>query len=109
MLHLVADTLVIFLAASLTKPVQPLLDAYAARTGTVIQRESGASLEHARKITELHRVPDVLLLADVEVISQLLVPKYTTWYAEFARNRLVVAFTDRSKYAKEVSAANWTR
>ena len=104
-----ADTLLIYVAASLTKPIQPVLDAYAARTGTVILRESGASLEHARKITELHRVPDLLLLADVEVISQLLVPKYATWYAEFARNRMVVAYTDRSKRAREITPDNWTK
>lgn len=104
---LLADTLLIYVAASLTKPIQPVLDAYAARTGTVIQRESGASLEHARKITELHRTPDLLLLADVEVISQLLVPKYASWYAEFARNRMVVAYTDRSKRAKEIAPENW--
>ena len=108
MLHLVADTLVLYLAASLSKPMQPLLDAYAARTGTVIQRESGASLEHVRKVTELRRVPDVMMLADAEVIPQLLVPKYATWYAEFARNRLVVAFTSKSKHASEINAGNWT-
>jgi len=108
MLHLVVDTLVVFLAASLSKPMQPVLDSFAARTGTVIQRESGASLEHVRKITELHRTPDVLLLADAEVIPQLLVPKYATWYAGFARNRLVVAYTPRSKHAKEINATNWT-
>src|SRR3954469_9225855 len=108
MLAIPADTLVLFVAASLTKPLQPVLDSFAARTGTVIQRESGASLEHARKITELHHVPDLLLLADVEVIAQLLVPTYATWYAEFARNRLVVAYTDRSKYARDVTPQNWT-
>ena len=108
MLHLAADTLVIFLAASLNKPMQPVLDSFAARTGTVIQRESGASLEHVRKITELHRIPDALLLADVEVIPQLLVPKYATWYAEFARNRMVVAYTPRSKHSGEINPANWT-
>jgi molybdate/tungstate transport system substrate-binding protein len=106
---LLADTLLIYVAASLTKPIQPILDAYAARTGTVIQRESGASLEHARKITELHRVPDLLLLADVEVISQLLVPKYASWYAEFARNRMVVAYTDRSKRSREITPDNWMK
>jgi molybdate/tungstate transport system substrate-binding protein len=105
---ILADTLVIFLAASLTKPIQPVLDAFAARTGAVIQRESGASLEHVRKITELHRIPDVVMLADAEVIPQLLVPKYATWYAEFARNRMVVAYTPRSKHANEVNASNWT-
>ncbi len=108
MLRLVADTLVLYLAASLSKPMQPILDAYSARTGTVIQRESGASLEHIRKVTELHRVPDLMLLADAEVIPQLLVPKYATWYAEFARNRLVVAYTARSKHASEINADNWT-
>src|SRR5437899_2300560 len=107
MLHLIADTLIIYLAASLNKPMQPLLDAYAARSGTVIQRESGATLEHVRKVTELHRVPDLMLLADAEVIPQLLLPKYATWYAEFARNRLVVAYTPKSKQAAELNANTW--
>ena len=107
MLHFVADTLVVFLAASLSKPIQPVLDSFAARSGTVVQRESGASLEHVRKVTELHRIPDLLLLADAEVIPQLLVPTYATWYAEFARNRLVIAFTPRSKHANEINASNW--
>ncbi|HEY4132563.1 MAG TPA: extracellular solute-binding protein [Gemmatimonadaceae bacterium] len=109
MLGIVADTLVLYIAASLTKPMQPALDTFAARTGTVIQRESGASLEHVRKITELHRIPDVLLLADVEVFPQLLVPKYASWYAEFARNRMVVAYTPKSKHANEINASNWTK
>src|SRR5215470_4359567 len=105
---ILADTLLLFIAASLTKPIQPVLDTFAARTGVVIQRESGASLEHVRKITDLHRVPDVLLLADVDVIAQLLVPRYASWYADFARNRMVVAYTDRSRHAKQITAANWT-
>jgi molybdate/tungstate transport system substrate-binding protein len=109
MLPFVADTVVLFLAASLARPLQATLDAYAARTHTVIQRESGATLEHVRKITELHRTPDLLLLADAEVFPQFLVPKYSSWFAEFARNRMVVAYTDRSKHAKDITAANWTK
>jgi molybdate/tungstate transport system substrate-binding protein len=107
MIGLVSDTLLVYLAASLTRPIQPVLDTFAARTGIVVQRESGASLEHVRKITELHRVPDLLLLADVEVFPQLLVPQYATWYAEFARNRMVVAYTKRSKHAGEITRDNW--
>lgn len=103
-----ADTLVIFLAASLAKPLQPVLDDFAARTGIVIERESGASLEHVRKITELHRVPDVLWLADADVFPKMLVPRYATWYAEIARNRMVVAYTRKSKHANEITASNWT-
>jgi molybdate/tungstate transport system substrate-binding protein len=109
MVPILADTLLIFVAASLTKPIQPVLDSFAARTGTVVQRESGASLEHVRKITELGRIPDVLLLADDEVFEQLLIPKYASWHAQFARNRLVVAYTPRSKHANEITRENWTQ
>jgi molybdate/tungstate transport system substrate-binding protein len=103
-----ADTLVLFVAASLTKPLQPVLDAFTAQTGIVIQRESGASLEHVRKITDLHRVPDVLLLADADVFPRYLVPAHATWYADFARNRMVVAYTPKSKHAGEITPDNWT-
>src|SRR4030095_17117296 len=89
-----SDTLLIYLAASLTRPLQPVLDRFAARERVVVHRESGGSLEHARKITELHRIPDLVLLADEEVFPQLLVPAHATWYAGFARNRMVVAYTD---------------
>ncbi len=97
----------VFIAASLTKPMQPVFDAFRERTGIVVQRESGGSLEHARKITELHRIPDLLLLADADVFPRLLAPRHTTWYAEFARNRMVVAYTSKSKHASEISASNW--
>jgi molybdate/tungstate transport system substrate-binding protein len=109
MLPFAADTILIFIAASLTKPLQPTLDAYAARTHTVILREAGATLEHVRKITELHQTPDLLLLADADVFPQFLVPKYSSWFAEFARNRMVVAYTDNSKHAKDINAGNWTK
>ena len=103
------DTVLIYLAASLTKPLQPALDSFASRNNVLIQRESGASLEHARKITDLGRVPDLLALADVEVFPQLLMPAHVAWYAEFARNRMIVGYTDRSRDAAEIDSANWTR
>lgn len=103
------DTVVVFLAASLTRPLQVALDSFAARTGAVVQRESGASLEHARKLTDLGRIPDVIALADVEVFPQLLMPAHVRWYAEFARNRMVIAYTDRSRRAAELDSTTWMR
>ena len=103
------DTLVVYLAASLTRPLQPALDTFAAKRRVVIQRESGASLEHARKLTELHRVPDLIALADVEVFSQLLMPEHVSWYAEFARNRMIVGYTDKSRHAAALDSSSWTR
>jgi molybdate/tungstate transport system substrate-binding protein len=103
------DTVVVYLAASLTKPFQATLDTFAAHNGVVVQRESGASLEHARKLTDLGRIPDVLALADVEVFPQLLMPEQVAWYAEFARNRMVIGYTDRSRHAAEIDSTNWPR
>src|SRR4029078_12016768 len=88
-------------------PMQPALDTFSARTGIVVLRESGGSLEHARKVTELQRIPDLLLLADADVFPRLLSPRYTTWVAEFARNRMVVAYTAKSKHASDITSANW--
>ena len=96
-----------YVAASLAPAVHAVADTFAKRTGTVVLIESGGSLEHARKITELGRVPDVLVLADYEVFPQLLVPTYVTWYAQFARNRMVVAYTPRSRFANAITASNW--
>jgi len=103
------DTVVVFTAASLAAPVRAALDAFARRTGTVVLQENGASLELARRITDLHRVPDVIALADEEVFPRLLVPRAASWYARFARNRMVLAYTDHSQNAASVSAANWYR
>jgi molybdate/tungstate transport system substrate-binding protein len=103
------DTVVVYLAASLSKPLQAALDTFAARSNAVIQRESGGSLEHARKLTELGRIPDVIALADPEVFPQLLMPKYVTWYADFARNRMIIGYTDRSRHAADIDSTNWRR
>jgi len=69
------DSAVVYLAASLTKPLQAALDTFAARNNAVVERESGGSLEHGRKLTELGRIPDVIALADPEVFPQLLMPR----------------------------------
>lgn len=104
-----SGTAVIYIAASLTKPLHTVLDAWAREHEVRIQLESGGSLEHARKITELHRVPDLLLLADADVFPRLLVPRYVASYAEFARNRMVVAYQPSSRYASRIDSTNWMR
>ena len=101
------DTVVVFAAASLTGPMRVALDTFARRTGAVVSEEHGGSLELARRITDLHRIPDAVVLADQEVFPEMLIPGATSWYAAFARNRMVVAYTDRSRHADEITPANW--
>ena len=94
-------------AASITRPMHAVLDSFAARTGAKYELEPGASLEIARRMTELHKTPDVVLLADPEVFPQLLMPQYVHWYALFARNRIVLAYTAGSRGAATISSSNW--
>jgi molybdate/tungstate transport system substrate-binding protein len=99
--------LVVFNAGSLARPLRVALDTFAARERIRFQQEHAGSLETARKLTELGRIPDVIALADYEVFPQVLMPAHVAWYAQFARNRMVLAYTDRSRLASEVTPANW--
>ena len=100
-------TLIVYNAGSLARPLRAALDSFAARTGAIIEQESAGSLESARKLTELGKTPDIVALADYKVFPQLLVPAHTTWYAAFARNRMVLAHTARSRFANEITADDW--
>lgn len=104
-----AAGLTVMNAASITRPVRALLDTFAARTGVKYSLEPGASLEVARRLTELHQSADVLMLADPEVFPKLLMPGYVHWYTVFARNRIVLAYTSGSRGADRINAANWRR
>jgi molybdate/tungstate transport system substrate-binding protein len=99
---------VVFNAGSLSKPFNDLLRAFKARYPEVVPaQENSGSLEAARKLTDLGKIPDVIGVADYEVISQLLIPRHATWYATFARNSMVILYTDGSSGAGEITGRNW--
>jgi molybdate/tungstate transport system substrate-binding protein len=99
--------LVVYNAGSLALPLRAALDSFAAREKITVEQENAGSLETARKLTELGKIPDIVAVADYEVIPLLLVPDHATWYAKFARNRMVLAYQDRSRGAAEINTDNW--
>lgn len=102
--------LTVFNAGSLAYPVRELLSAFArAHPGVAPRQESSGSLEAARKLTELGKIPDVLAVADYNVITKLLMPQYATWHVTFASNAMVLAYSDRSAGATEITGENWWR
>jgi molybdate/tungstate transport system substrate-binding protein len=103
------DRLVVYNAGSLARPLRAALDTFARREGVRIEQESAGSLETARKLTELGKTPDIIALADHEIFPHLLVPDHTRWYALFARNRMVIAYTDSSRRAGEMNSERWWR
>lgn len=100
--------LVVFNAGSLALPMRDLLRAFqAAHPGVRPAQESSGSLEAARKLTELGKIPDVLAVADQQVIPSLLIPRYATWFVSFARNAMVLAYHPRAPGARQINAGNW--
>lgn len=99
--------LIVYNAGSLAQPIRAALDSFSARTGVSYEQENAGSLETARKLTELGKIPDLIALADHEVFPNVLMPDYTTWYARFARNRMVIAYSAQSRFAGEITPDNW--
>src|SRR5215207_2559306 len=104
----VGGPLVVFNAGSLAKPFSDLLKAFKATHPNVDPaQENSGSLEAARKLTELGKIPDVIGVADYGVISKILVPEHASWFVTFARNSMVLIYTDQSVAADEINGQNW--
>ena len=99
--------LVVYNAGSLARPLKAVLDTFARRENVRIDQENAGSLESARKLTELGKIPDLIALADADVFPGYLVPAHVDRYVEFAENRMVVAYTENSRGQSEITPQNW--
>lgn len=69
--------------------------------------ESSGSLLAVRKVTELNKKADVVLVADELLIRKMLITQYADWYIGYCKDSIVLAFTDKSKYTSEINTQNW--
>ena len=126
-------------ADSLIIPFGHLAQAYEqAHPGVRVQTESHGSIQVIRQVTDLHRSFDVLTSADANLVTLMMegggggaaaapaspsspaaspasaTPSPTgsstaSWYAVFATNRMVLAYSPHSKYAKLFASGDWIR
>ena len=102
------ESLIIFHAGSLSSSVRDLVEGFRELyPGVEVRAESAGSRESARKVSELKRKADIVATSDYQVIQDILMPEYSDWYIKFARNRMVIVFTDKSKYGSEIDSNNW--
>lgn len=107
------QTLTIFAAGTLAVPIKALDEIFQREHPAVtVQPIFGGSVMMAKRLTELHQPADLIAVADFSVIPKYLfrqggAPRYADWYAGFARNAVTFVYTDKSKYAAEVTPANW--
>lgn len=104
----IAGDITIFHAGSLAVPFQEIAEAFMETHPRIrIYREAAGSRVSARKISDLGRRCDVMASADYVVIDTLLIPDHASWNIKFAANEMVIAYTDASRYAAEITPDNW--
>lgn len=103
-------------AGSLIIPFDQLEKEFeAAEPNIDVNMEGHGSIQVIRHVSDLHESADVLITADYNLIPMLLYQvddpdtglKYADWYAIFATNEMVLAYTDKSAHASEINPDNW--
>ncbi len=102
------EKVVVFHAGSLSVPFAEIEKAFEAKYPQYnVQREASGSRAAARKITDINKPADVMASADYKVIDNLMIPNHAKFNAQFATNEMAIAFTDKAKYADQITAENW--
>ncbi len=98
----------IFHAGSLTGPFEKVKAKFEAEhPGVTVLLEPAGSVDCIKKITDNGKPADILASADYALIPDMMIPKHADWYLTFAKNRMVLTYTNESKYASEITADNW--
>jgi molybdate/tungstate transport system substrate-binding protein len=98
----------VFLAGSLTGPFEKIKAKFEEKyPNTEVQLEPAGSVDTIKKVTETKKPADVVASADYALIPQYMMPNDADWYLTFAKNSMVLTYTDKSMYASEITADNW--
>ncbi len=79
----------------------------AAHADTDVQLWSGGSAAIISKVSTQNQYGDVLASADTGLIPKNLYPNNATYDVDFAKNTMVLVYSDKSKYADQITADNW--
>ena len=103
------EVITVFQAGSLKIPFFQIAKAFENKYPQyIVKMENSGSIKAAKKIYEEGKTADVVASADYKVIDNLLIPKYAKFNIQFSTNEMVIAYTKKSKYAKEITEKNWT-
>jgi molybdate/tungstate transport system substrate-binding protein len=103
-LHENKTKLVVFHAGSLTLPFDYLEKDFEENNSDIdVQMEKGGSAKLVRSIIDLNKKCDVLAVADYSLIEKNMFQDYASWYIQFAKNRMVIAYNEESN----INETNW--
>jgi tungstate ABC transporter binding protein WtpA len=100
--------LLVFHAGSLNNPFAKLKTLYeTSYPAYEVELFSGPSATQIEKITKAGDPGDDLASADALLIPSMMYPKYADYYITFAKNQMVIAYTNNSPFADEIDDENW--
>lgn len=98
----------VFHAGSLSVPLSTIESEFEGANSNVdVRREASGSVDAVKKITDLGKKADVLASADYSLIETMMMPEYASWGILFARNEMVLAYTDESQGHNGINSTNW--
>ena len=96
-------------AGSLVVPLERVTQSFQSKyPGVEVVREAHGSRECVKLILGGQKHPDIFGSADWSLIADELIPEgKADWVIIFARNEMVLAYTEHSRYADEINPENW--
>ena len=98
----------VFHAGSLAVPFDKMERVFEAKYPSIdVRCEASGSVLAVRKVIDLHKPCDVIAVADYDIIPKMMFPAYTDHVKLFARNEIVLCYTNKSLYRREINTQNW--
>lgn len=98
----------IYAASSLAQSMNATAKEFEAQHPNVtVQIVYGGSSDLISQITQLNKSVDIMTSADYGLIDKNLIPKYASWNLQYARNEMVIAYTNKSKNSSQINSNNW--
>lgn len=102
------NRLLVYHAGSLSLPLEKMTQTFKTVSPPIdIVLKSGGSAHLAQRISVYHELADILVSADARVIDTCLIPDHADWNIHFAANRMVLCYTEKSRYAAAIKPDNW--
>lgn len=100
--------MIVFHAGSLAIPFKAIKSVFEQSTpGAEAELFGGSSITMIEKVTKLGEKADIVASADADQVSQLMVPDNASFTLNFARNAMVLVYTNNSTGAFTITGQNW--
>jgi len=98
----------VFSAGSLKVPLEEIIEKYrTVKPDICFHLEYAGSIDCVKKVVNFGKKPDLVLSADYTVLEKFILPNFASWYINFAKNQMVIVFTEKSREQEKLVDTPW--